>query len=87
MQGIADRVDLGARINACVYYQSLINPFNIDMKSELGCENLFPFYPWLLLLLSAFFYNESIQTQGRGNYDKAAGFQYVVSEFYFVLPG
>ena len=36
MQGIADRVDLGARINACVYYQSLINPFNIDMKSELG---------------------------------------------------
>ena len=68
-------VDLGARINACVYYQSLINPFNIDMKSELGCENLFPFYPWLLLPLSAFLYNESIKTQGRGNYDKAAGFQ------------
>ena len=86
MQGIADRFDLGARINACVYYQSLINPFNIDMKSELGCENLFPFYPWLLLPLSAFLYNESIKTQGRGNYDKAAGFQYVVSEFYFVLP-
>ena len=78
MQGIADRFDLSAKINACVYCQSLINPFNIDIKSELGCENL---------PLSAFLYNESIKTQGRGNYDKAAGFQYVVSEFYFVLPG
>ena len=87
MQGIADRFDLSAKINACVYCQSLINPFNIDIKSELGCENLFPFYPWLLLPLSAFLYIESIKTQGRGNYDKAAGFQYVVSEFYFVLPG
>lgn len=56
------------------------------MKAELGCENLFPFYLWLLLPLSAFLYNESIKTQGRGNYDKAAGFQYVVSKFYFVLP-
>ena len=72
MQGIADRFDLSAKINACVYCQSLINPFNIDIKSELGCENLFPFYPWLLLPLSAFLYNESIKTQGRGNYDKAA---------------
>ena len=64
MQGIADRFDLSAKINACVYCQSLINPFNIDIKSELGCENLFPFYPWLLLPLSAFLYNESIKTQG-----------------------
>ena len=43
MQGIADRFDLSAKINACVYCQSLINPFNIDMKAELGCENLFSF--------------------------------------------
>ena len=57
------------------------------MKSELGCENLFPFYLWLLLPLSAFLYNESIKTQWRVNYYKAAVFQYVVSEFYFVLPG
>lgn len=85
MQGIADGFDLSAKINACVCYQSLINPFNIDMKSELGCENLFPFYPWLLLPLLAFLYNESIKMQGRGNYDKAAGFQYMVSEFYFIL--
>jgi hypothetical protein len=56
------------------------------MKLELSVKNLFSFYPRLLLPLSAFLYNESIKTQGRGNYDKAAGFQYVVSEFYFVLP-
>ena len=79
MQGIADGFDLSAKINACVCYQSLINPFNIDMKSELGCENLFPFYPWLLLPLLAFLYNESIKML------KAAGFQYMVSEFYFIL--
>lgn len=84
MQGIADGFDLSAKINACVCYQSLINTFNIDMKSELGCDNLFPSYPWMLLPLSVFFYNENIKMQGRGNDDKAAGFQYVISEFCFV---
>lgn len=87
MQGIADRVDLGARINACVYCQSLINPFNIDMKSELGCENLFLSIPGCCCRFQHFYTMKVSKRRGGATYDKAAGFQYVVSEFYFVLPG
>lgn len=47
----------------------------------------FSFLSLVAVAAFTFLYNESIKTQGRGNYDKAAGFQYVVSEFYFVLPG